>query len=132
MPPNSAILRPCVVGGGGAPCIVDDGNPFERNGCGAFHSSRAGGTFLSASGGAFHGRSMGDPPVSPDSPQSLTVTTASPFGGGRGGGLGTGMSPGSVDGGGTAVLLVGFAGGDAGGLPCSDAGGALNGLGGSQ
>ena len=111
-------------GGGGGPCIVDDGNPFERNGCGAFPSISAGGTF--------HVSSMGDPPVSPDSPQSLTVTTASPFGGGRGGGLGTGMSPGSVDGGGTAVLPFAFAGGDARGLPCSDAGGALNGLGGSQ
>ena len=123
------------MGGGDGPCIVDDGNPFDRNGCGAFHSSSAGGTFLSAFGGAFHGSSMGVPPVSPDSPQSLslTVTTASPFGGGRGGGLGTGMSPGSVDGGGTAVLPFGFAGGDARGLPCSDAGGgALNGLGGSQ
>ena len=119
-------------GGGGGPCIVDDGNPFERNGCGAFPSISAGGTFLSGSGGAFHASFMGDPPVSPDSPQSLTVTTASPFGGGRGGGLGTGMSPGSVDGGGTAFLLVGFAGGDAGGLPCSGAGGALRVFVGSQ
>ena len=119
-------------GGGGGPCIVDDGNPFERNGCGAFPSISAGGTFLSGSGGAFHVSSMGDPPVSPECPQSFAVTTASAFGGGRGGGLGTGMSPGSVDGRGTAVLPFGFAGGDARGLPCSDAGGALNGLGGSQ
>ena len=73
-------------GGGGGPCTVDDGNPFERNGSDAFPSISAGGTFLSGSGGAFHASSMGDPPVSPECPQSFTVTTASAFGGGRGGG----------------------------------------------
>ena len=120
--------------GGGGLCIVDDGIPFERNGCfgGAFPSIRAGGTFLSGSGGAFHVGLSGDPPVSPECPQSFAVTTASAFGGGRGGGLGTGMSPGSVNGGGPAFLLVGFAGGGAGGLPCSGAGEALHVFVGSQ